>query len=239
MTIINNQEDFLQALRDNPEWREAVRLQILGEELLKLPANFSSFAAAQVEFNNTVGQRLDRLEEGQIRLEEGQTRLEEGQTRLEQSVEALARGMNTLIDDVGLIKGIYARNLADLEAADIAENMGCEFAQVISREELRSMSRQVRDDYSANRLLSFRRADLVIIADSGPEKTYIAVEVSFTADTRDTGRAISNAEILTRVTGLSARAAVAGVRYTREVQDLIEQGQIYWHDLKEIDLQPE
>ena len=232
MTIINNQEDFLQALRDNPEWREAVRLQILGEELLKLPANFSSFAAAQVEFNNTVGQRLDRLEEGQIRLEEGQT-------RLEQSVEALARGMNTLIDDVGLIKGIYARNLADLEAADIAENMGCEFAQVISREELRSMSRQVRDDYSANRLLSFRRADLVIIADSGPEKTYIAVEVSFTADTRDTGRAISNAEILTRVTGLSARAAVAGVRYTREVQDLIEQGQIYWHDLKEIDLQPE
>jgi hypothetical protein len=232
MTIINNQEDFLQALRDNPEWREAVRLQILGEELLKLPANFSSFAAAQVEFNNTVGQRLDRLEEGQIRLEEGQT-------RLEQSVEALARGMNTLIDDVGLIKGIYARNLADLEAADIAENMGYEFAQVISREELRSMSRQVRDDYSANRLLSFRRADLVIIADSGPEKTYIAVEVSFTADTRDTGRAISNAEILTRVTGLSARAAVAGVRYTREVQDLIEQGQIYWHDLKEIDLQPE
>ena len=232
MTIINNQEDFLQALRDNPEWREAVRLQILGEELLKLPANFSSFAAAQVEFNNTVGQRLDRLEEGQIRLEEGQT-------RLEQSVEALARGMNTLIDDVGLIKGIYARNLADLEAVDIAENMGYEFAQVISREELRSMSRQVRDDYSANRLLSFRRADLVIIADSGPEKTYIAVEVSFTADTRDTGRAISNAEILTRVTGLSARAAVAGVRYTREVQDLIEQGQIYWHDLKEIDLQPE
>ena len=233
MTIINNQEDFLQALRDNPEWREAVRLQILGEELLKLPANFSSFAAAQVEFNNTVGQRLDRLEEGQIPC------LEEGQTRLEQSVEALARGMNTLIDDVGLIKGIYARNLADLEAADIAENMGYEFAQVISREELRSMSRQVRDDYSANRLLSFRRADLVIIADSGPEKTYIAVEVSFTADTRDTGRAISNAEILTRVTGLSARAAVAGVRYTREVQDLIEQGQIYWHDLKEIDLQPE
>ena len=239
MTIINNQEDFLQALRDNPEWREAVRLQILGEELLKLPANFSSFAAAQtrfvaaqVEFNNTVGQRLDRLEEGQIRLEQGQT-------RLEQSVEALAQGMNTLIDDVGLIKGIYARNLADLEAADIAENMGYEFAQVISREELRSMSRQIRDDYSANRLLSFRRADLVIIADSGPEKTCIAVEVSFTADTRDTGRAISNAEILTRVTGLSARAAVAGVRYTREVQDLIEQGQIYWHDLKEIDLQPE
>ena len=34
MATINNQEDFLRALSENPDWREAVRLRILGDELL-------------------------------------------------------------------------------------------------------------------------------------------------------------------------------------------------------------
>lgn len=43
MTTINNQDDFLRALRENPEWKDAVRAQILGEELLKLPIQFNEF----------------------------------------------------------------------------------------------------------------------------------------------------------------------------------------------------
>ena len=43
MTTINSQEDFLRALSENPQWREAVRAQILGEELLRLPARFDAF----------------------------------------------------------------------------------------------------------------------------------------------------------------------------------------------------
>ena len=43
MTTINNQEDFLRALTDNPQWKEAVRAQILGEELLQLPVRFNAF----------------------------------------------------------------------------------------------------------------------------------------------------------------------------------------------------
>ncbi len=36
MTTINSQEDFLRALRENPEWKEAVRALILGEEQKRL-----------------------------------------------------------------------------------------------------------------------------------------------------------------------------------------------------------
>ena len=36
ITTINNQDDFLEALRNNPQWRDAVRAQILGEDLLQL-----------------------------------------------------------------------------------------------------------------------------------------------------------------------------------------------------------
>ena len=47
MTTINNQDDFLEALRNNPAWREAVRAQILGDELLQLPVRFDAFAREQ------------------------------------------------------------------------------------------------------------------------------------------------------------------------------------------------
>ena len=33
MTTINSQEGFLLALKENPQWKEAVRTRILGEEV--------------------------------------------------------------------------------------------------------------------------------------------------------------------------------------------------------------
>ena len=37
MTVIRTTDDLLRALREHPEWKEAVRVEILGEELLSLP----------------------------------------------------------------------------------------------------------------------------------------------------------------------------------------------------------
>ena len=47
MTTINSQEDLLRALRENPEWKEAVRALILGEELLQIPTRFNAFVDEQ------------------------------------------------------------------------------------------------------------------------------------------------------------------------------------------------
>ena len=68
MATINSQEDFLRALAENPQWKEAVRAQLLGEEVLQLPARFNAFMertdafmerteafmADQTEFNRQV-----------------------------------------------------------------------------------------------------------------------------------------------------------------------------------------
>ena len=63
MTMINTTEDFLTLLRENQEFREAARQAILTEELLALPAVFSTFASeARTDFR--------RLESGQKRLED-------------------------------------------------------------------------------------------------------------------------------------------------------------------------
>lgn len=48
MTTINSQEDLLRALRVLPEWKEAVRALILGEELLQLPDRFKFLETSTV-----------------------------------------------------------------------------------------------------------------------------------------------------------------------------------------------
>ena len=50
MTTMNSQEDFLRALSENPQWKAAVRAQILGEELLQLPARFRRLRGADDRF---------------------------------------------------------------------------------------------------------------------------------------------------------------------------------------------
>ena len=62
MTTINNQDDFLEALRNNPQWRDAVRAQILGEDLLKLPVKFDAFARDQNTRATNLEERVGRIE---------------------------------------------------------------------------------------------------------------------------------------------------------------------------------
>ena len=63
------------------------------------------------------------------------------------------------------------------------------------------------------------------------KQTTSAVEVSYTAGQEDTRRAIRNARILEEQTGQPARAVIASNRNTREVQAVIDSGQVYWHSL--------
>ena len=52
MTTDITRQQFLQALRDHPEWREEVRLQVLGEEIMRLPVAFQAFVVQQEKFND-------------------------------------------------------------------------------------------------------------------------------------------------------------------------------------------
>ena len=63
------------------------------------------------------------------------------------------------------------------------------------------------------------------------------MEISDTADRRDSDRAERNARYLAQHMNLPAHAAVASVRNDRELQDLIDAGNIHWHQLAERDLQ--
>ena len=80
---------------------------------------------------------------------------------------------------------------------------------------------------------------LIIEALDGETPCYIAVEVSFTADPRDTNRALRNASMLTEYTGRPARAAIASVRNDHSINWQIESGAVHWHQIDERDIEPD
>ena len=119
--------------------------------------------------------------------------------------------------------------------------MGFDLVQVLTRRDLSAMTRS-RDtsDIPPNERESFREADLVMEVKDGDEKTcYIALEASYTVNGRDTRRAVRNARFLTRFTGRPAYAAVAGMYRDNRVAEIIEAGDVYWHQFYRKDMESE
>ena len=224
MTTINSQEDFLRALRENPEWKDAVRALILGEELLRLPVRFDAFADEQRQFNKRVEADISDLKAGQTRLEEGQDRLEAGQRRIE------AR-MTRQENDMSTVKAAHARWSALRGAESITIDMDIEYVKTLSEADLVRMAKTGNPNMTRGELFSFRTADLVVEARDDLGTVYVVLEASYTADTRDSDRCLRNARLLTELTGHRAIPVLASVRNVNEVTALIDTGAVYWYQI--------
>ena len=232
MTTINSQEDFLRALAENPQWKEAVRVQLLGEDLLQLPARFDFFVEEQRQHNA----RMDAFVEQITAFVKEQRRVN----------DRMDRRMDRFNNDIGQVKGGHARFFAVQDAPGIVmdlsleRNLALKYVRDVPRAELGEMAhRAAGGDIPTNELRSFRRADLVIEAMSDDGLCYIAVEASFTATQRDASRAQRNAALLTRFTGQPAHPVVSSVRNDRNAQAEIAAGNVWWHELEERDTEPE
>ena len=211
-TTIATVEDLVRVLDENPGWLEALRVRLLTRELLELPKTMAEFVA-------TTNRRFEEVDR----------RFEEVDRRF----DAVDRRFDRLESDIGPIKAAHARNAAVREADLIAEESGLAFIRTLSDAEIRDLV-QSSDTagISVNDLRSFRLADLILEAhDSSGESCYLAAEISFTANGRDTARAIRNAGLLARFTGRPAYSAVAGLRHDDRIRDRIEAGQVAWHQL--------
>ena len=119
MTTINTQEEFLKALDDNPQWRDAVRAKLLGEDLLSLPAKFdafvermtafveqmTAFVAEQQRLNAHMRQDIDVLKAGQARLEGKVDQRGEQLDRLEGKVDQRGEQLDRLESKVDGLEG--------------------------------------------------------------------------------------------------------------------------------------
>ncbi len=152
---------------------------------------------------------------------------------LKEDVGVLKVRVKTIQDDIGTLKGAHARNAAIREASLIAEDMGLKRTKTLTQDDLGALVARVdMSGIPTNELRSFRRADLMIEAtDQDGKKCYIAVEISFTVNGRDTTRALRNARFLTQFTGRRSYAAVAGLRRDDRIHGLIESGEVFWYAL--------
>ena len=221
MTTINTLDDFLQALDDNPTWRDAVRARVLGEDVLQLPAKFDAFVEEQRAFN-----------EEQRAFNEEMRGFVKEQRAINEEQRAWNRNATARFDrmegDMGSIKGYYANYRAVQAAPWIAAEMGLEHVRTLSMDDLGQIAAR---NLPVNVARSFRDADLVMEVTDGNEIGYVAMEISFTADKRDSDRAIRNAGLLTQITGKPARAAIASIRNDHEVTELVESGALFWYPL--------
>ena len=112
MTTINNQDDFLEALRNNAQWRDAVRAQILSEDLLQLPVKFDAFVEGQRTNHVNLDARLDRID-----------------TRL-----------GRIESDTRTMRGYPARTRTVQDAQGITSDMGLEFVRTLSATDLSEMA---------------------------------------------------------------------------------------------------
>ena len=164
--------------------------------------------------------RLESLAESVRELSE---QMKEVTRRLDH-IEAQQRINNTQLGD---FKGIFMERAARDDAAIIASDMGLRERRTLPRREIIELADiAVRDGIAGgiprNHLRQFRRADIIMEAtDAQGEACYISVEISYTADERDTDRAIRNAGFLTRFTDIPAYAAVAGVHNDKSIEDIL------------------
>lgn len=147
--------------------------------------------------------------------------------------EAIDRRLQRIGDDLTPIKAAHARHAAMAEADLIAVESGLDYVRVLPYEDIKELARNSDTaGISTDELRSFRRADLILEAkDRAGQRCFLAAEVSYTVDDRDTTRALRNAALLTRFTGQPAYAAVAGLRFDRRIRNCIGTGEVAWYQL--------
>lgn len=209
---INTIEDLFRARDENPEWMEALRARILSKELLELPERHTiltervrALAAEVRAFVEATNRRLDNIDSRLDRME----------------------GYNASL------KGFGAEYRAGIEIANIVEHLGKTWMRTPGRDEIFAFERaaNIRDIPQAH-LLSYRAADIITeaIDSDGVSPCYVVVEVSCTANGRDTTRSTTSDALLSRFTGASAYPIIAGVRIDNASQELVNNGEIDFYE---------
>ena len=256
MTTISTTDELIALLRENQEFREAVRREILTEDLFGLPGEFTSMSERQntiLQIQGTIVDIQKTMAENMVDLQQTQNRMLETQNRVLNQLENIDTRVDRMGRDFGNFRGNYAEDRAAKYAADIAfrlnESKALDIddstAFVLRSEGVAALASEdgskTLADLGGSLRSNLYRADLIIEVQKSDRATkcYIVVEVSYTCDQTDTRRAISRAAILSEFTGTEAWPAIAGIRKDRNIQDLIDRGEVFWYALGEDELRPD
>ena len=234
MTTINTSDDLLRLLREDSTFYAEARRLVLSDELLALPERFAALA-----------NRVDDFIEEQRAFNEEQRTINEEQRAFNERVDNFMeeqRATNRRLENaIGDLRGETAYRASRDRADEIAEELGFIVIDIIAGLPLRELFRSnPPPDFTSGDRRSFYYADMIMrVQDSQGNPAYLAVETSYTADERDTRRALRNAQFLRYITGLPAHAAIASRQNDRAIQELLDGGSILWYQLPDEAFKPE
>ena len=160
---------------------------------------------------------------------------------LQSMFEELGAKFDGVRDDLGLVKGGHARSAMVNNLPRIAAEFGFQYIAAMPQTtvmEFANMARALGEEQS--QVASFRNADMVMhVLDDKGQPAYVAIEASFTVDSNDINRAVRNAGYLTRLTGLPAFPAVAGVAVMPEAQEEVDTEKVFLYKISPRELQSE
>ena len=138
------------------------------------------------------------------------------------------------------LKDYFIKQDARSDAAYLAAEMGLTWTRTLEKVDLLHIWQAAErsglpEGIPPEHRRSFLYADIVVDAlDPQDNKCFIAVEVSYTVQARDTDRAIRNAGYLTRFTGKPSYIAVTGASKLEEIGDIVseENPQVFDADRK-------
>ena len=255
-TNIDTVQDLFRILDENPEWLEALRAKILTKELLELPENHAALAAnvttltARVDaLTAEVAILTARMDALTARVDALTAELAAFTTEMRafaEEMRAFAEAANRRFDNLDArfdrmerdnsdIKGDSAERKAAREIANIVEALGKIWVRNLDREEIYALERAANiQGIPRGHLRSYRGADIIAEAvepdDDAP--CYVVVEASYTANGRETTRAIRSAGLLSRFSGKPAYPIIAGVRVDNETREAIDAGEIQYYELE-------
>lgn len=218
MVVINTTDDLLRLLDENEQFRTAVRNKILTEELIKLPAEFEEFRGEMKEFRGEMEEFKGEFKEFKGEMKEFRREARESN-----------RVNSGHISDM---RGLFASQKVVREAALIADRMGLRAVRALEAQDIidiwnagkaKGLTNNISKDYED----SFKIADLIIEAQtneplaSARAPRYIVVEISYTADERDTTRAIRNAEYISKFVEIPTYAVVAGISKDNRIDEVL------------------
>ena len=233
--------------------RHLERFDRLLAEVVQLRADFvqhlAQFDRLAVEFAQHRAEFVRHLERFDRLLEEfAEHRAEfaRHQDRFMQLADEFAQHRAEFIEhrrdlsrDLSQVKAGHALYMSSRMGPHFAQELGLRYRRKVEMEDLAAMTHN-RTELTRGQRKSFNLSDLVFVAaEEDGEECYVVVEVSYTANGRDSQRALEHAGMLTRFTGQRALAAVAATRYDYDLQPLLDSGRLHWLELEVRDLEPE
>ncbi len=235
--VITTFKDIIDALMENPQWREEMRRLVLTEELLSLPSRFDNFV--ENEFKplkkdvEVLKQDVEVLKQDVEVLKQDVEILKKDVEILKQDVEILKKDVEVLKRDVGVLKNDVGGLKGESFERKVREKAPAFFGNLLRRVKTISIEQyaEMLDEANERGIISDEERfdalniDVVVkgrMKDSGKE-IMLAAEVSITVDVTDVDRASRRAKVFTKAYGLETIGVVIGQQINPDVRGLADE----------------